>query len=122
MKKSGSQFDIRWFAIDGEINLCGHGSLGAGTDLIERYKFEEVTLNSDYGQVVISRKDGLSRLELPSWNGKPYVERSDAPIDLSALNQPVVDVFSTRDLVLVLDSEEAVRNFTPDFEQYKKNQ
>ncbi|MEC7940830.1 MAG: PhzF family phenazine biosynthesis protein [Pseudomonadota bacterium] len=120
VKKSGSQFDIRWFALDGEINLCGHGSLGAGTNLIERYKFEEVTLNSDYGQVVISRKDGLSRLELPSWNGKPYVEWSDVPIDLSALNQPVVDAFSTRDLVLVLDSEEAVRNFTPDFEQYKK--
>ena len=118
--KSGNAFDIRWFALDGEINLCGHGSLAAGTDLIERYKFEEVTLNSDYGQVVISSKDGLSRLELPSWNGKPYVQLSDAPMDLLALNQTVVDAFSTRDLVLVLDSEEAVRNFTPDFELYKK--
>ncbi len=118
--KSGNAFDIRWFALDGEINLCGHGSLAAGTDLSERYKFEEVTLNSDYGQVVISSKDGLSRLELPSWNGKPYVQLSDAPMDLLALNQTVVDAFSTRDLVLVLDSEEAVRNFTPDFELYKK--
>ena len=118
--KLGNAFDIRWFALDGEINLCGHGSLAAGTDLSERYKFEEVTLNSDYGQVVISSKDGLSRLELPSWNGKPYVQLSDAPMDLLALNQTVVDAFSTRDLVLVLDSEEAVRNFTPDFELYKK--
>lgn len=118
--KSGNAFDIRWFALDGEINLCGHGSLAAGTDLIERYKFEEVTLNSDYGQVVISSRDGLSRLELPCWNGKPYVQLSDAPMDLLALNQTVVDAFSTRDLVLVLDSEEAVRNFTPDFELYKK--
>ncbi|MCW0471101.1 hypothetical protein OH492_28990 [Vibrio chagasii] len=82
--------------------------------MIERYKFEEVTLNSDYGQVVISRRRFIS-IELPSWNGgKSYVEWSDAPIDSSDLNQPVVDVFSMY-LVLVLDSEEAVWNFTPDF-------
>lgn len=28
--KIDGQFHIRWFSLDGEINLCGHGSLGAG--------------------------------------------------------------------------------------------
>ncbi|MEZ8304517.1 PhzF family phenazine biosynthesis protein [Vibrio splendidus] len=118
--KSGNAFDIRWFALDGEINLCGHGSLAAGTSLIEKYKFNEVTLNSDYGQVMISRKEGLSQIELPSWKGKPYSQLHNVPIDLAALNQSVVEAFSTRDLVLILESEEAVKNFSPDFELYKK--
>ncbi|MFA0055654.1 PhzF family phenazine biosynthesis protein [Vibrio echinoideorum] len=120
--KSGNDFDIRWFGLDGEINLCGHGSLGAGTGLIEKYKFNEVTLNSDYGKVVISRKGNLSQIELPSWEGKPYSQLSGVPIDLAALNQSVIEVFSTRDLILVLDSEDAVKNFSPDFEQYEKLQ
>ncbi|WP_198676591.1 PhzF family phenazine biosynthesis protein [Aliidiomarina soli] len=110
------QFHIRWFALDGEINLCGHGSLGAGAAILSKYKLDDVVFFSKHGEVAISKKDSLHALVLPSWEGKPC----KAPIEISDLAVDVVDVFSTRDLVLVFPSVKAVVDFLPDDERLRK--
>ncbi|MBO2675965.1 PhzF family phenazine biosynthesis protein [Shewanella algae] len=108
--KVHGQFHIRWFAIDGEINLCGHGSLGAGAAIISKYKLDNVTFSSKYGDVSISKKNGLYTLVLPSWEGNSC----NVPTEIADLAVDTIDVFSTRDLVLVLPSIESVISFQPD--------
>ncbi|PSW16186.1 PhzF family phenazine biosynthesis protein [Photobacterium rosenbergii] len=112
--ESDSGFDIRWFSLEGEINLCGHGSLGAGAALISKYGLASVTLVSQYGQVVISKKNGRYKITLPGWRAQ------QTPIDKIDFKISARDVFSTRDLILVLESEDAVANFVPDFDQMNK--
>ncbi|MDN3697564.1 PhzF family phenazine biosynthesis protein [Vibrio cortegadensis] len=114
--QSGDSFYIRWFTLDGEINLCGHGSLGAGAALISKYQVREITLNSQYGQVVVSEKNGSYKIIMPMWLPK----NCSLPLDISGLISPPIETFSTRDLVLVLDSEDEVINFKPDFSQLEK--
>ena len=111
---SGAGFDIRWFSLEGEINLCGHGSLGAGASLISKYGSESVTLNSQHGQVVITETNDRYKIVLPSWNAQP--------VDMVkiGLNTPVVDAYSTRDVILVLESEAAVAHFVPDYDKISK--
>ncbi|MCG3863798.1 PhzF family phenazine biosynthesis protein [Photobacterium sp. Ph6] len=110
------QFYIRWFAMDGEINLCGHGSLGAGAAIISKYNLDSVLFSSKYGDVSIAKNNGIYTLELPSWKG----ETCSIPTEISDIAVDAIDVFSTRDLVLVLPSIESVRNFQPDDMRFKQ--
>ncbi|USD67866.1 PhzF family phenazine biosynthesis protein [Vibrio sp. SCSIO 43136] len=108
--KADGQFHIRWFALDGEINLCGHGSLGAGAAILSKYKLDCVIFNSKYGYVSIDKKGGAYTLELPSWKGETCI----VPPEIADLAVDAIDVFSTRDLIIVLPSIESVVNFKPD--------
>lgn len=65
--QSGSDYHIRWFSLEGEINLCGHGSLGAGAAIISNYHKNEVILQSQYGHVTVTELDGMYRIVMPSW-------------------------------------------------------
>lgn len=113
--KVDGQFHIRWFAFAGEINLCGHGSLGAGAAILSKYQLENVVFYSKYGEVVISQRNGLYTLVLPSWQGQSCA----APAEIADLTTDAIDIFSTRDLILVLPSIALVKNFQPDDERIK---
>lgn len=109
-------FHIRWFSLDGEINLCGHGSLGAGAAIISQYNLDEVVFSSKYGDVSIAKNNDVYTLVLPSWNGNACV----IPTEISDLADDAIEVFSTRDLVLVLPSIESVMSFQPDDVRFKQ--
>ena len=50
-KKSPYNYDVRWFAPDAEINLCGHGAAAAGIFLAGHQKQKEITLFYKGGQI-----------------------------------------------------------------------
>lgn len=111
--RSAAGFAIRWFSLESEINLCGHGSLGAGAALIGQHDLDSVTLSSRYGEVTITEQQGMYSLSLPAWGGVP----STLPPQLAALKASTLEVFRTRDLVVVVDSVAALEGFAPALEQ-----
>lgn len=102
---------IRWFSQTGEINLCGHGSLGAGAAIAEHWGDNVAQLRSKYGNLTVARFDQRYQIELPAWQAQ-YVELAELSVNLDASPQ---EVFTTRDLVVVVNSEEDVVNFVPDY-------
>ncbi|GLT16991.1 putative isomerase [Vibrio zhanjiangensis] len=109
-------FHIRWFALAGEINLCGHGSLAAGAVMLDRYFMTHITFHSQYGNVTISKEGNLYSLVLPSWSGN-FPAKNESGLRLPC---EFIDIFSTRDLVVVLPSVEAVISYTPNYEEISK--
>ncbi|RXJ74196.1 isomerase [Veronia nyctiphanis] len=109
VKQCDGKLYIRWFSLHSEINLCGHGSLGAGAVILSRCDFHEVTFDSQYGQVCIFRQADSFAITLPTWKAKP----SSLHRALADTVSDVVEVFHTRDLVLVLPSVDDVRQFSP---------
>ncbi|MEJ2764812.1 PhzF family phenazine biosynthesis protein [Photobacterium sp. MCCC 1A19761] len=130
----GSQYSVRWFSQQAEINLCGHGSLAAAAVLLEfgeqapgdagtatevdadadvepEAEANTVTLTSEHGTVIVRRDGPRYHMTLPGWqpNRLPDLKRY-----LKQISLPVVDSFATRDLVLVAESPDVVRQFTPD--------
>ncbi|TXY08052.1 PhzF family phenazine biosynthesis protein [Vibrio mimicus] len=81
-----------------------------------QYQLEKVVFNSKYGEVVISKRNNQYSLVLPSWEGKPCV----VPVEISDLANDAIDIFSTRDLVLVLPSVESVISFQSNDERLRK--
>lgn len=103
------QYHIRWFSRQQEINLCGHGTLAAAA-LLRHLKGEGCyQFCSPYGELKVTASLESLQIVLPQWPSCP----AELPPGLLAC-QPV-DYFQTRDLVLVLEHEQAVRQFQADF-------
>jgi PhzF family phenazine biosynthesis protein len=105
---------IRWFTPTTEEQLCGHATLAAAHVLFELYGVpgDVIEFASKLGRLSVARENG--RL----WLDFPVIEPSELGVTVDierALRTPVVDVLASMSLLVVLDSEAAVRACTPDF-------
>ncbi|QFI37789.1 PhzF family phenazine biosynthesis protein [Moritella marina ATCC 15381] len=111
-------YAIRWFAGDVEIDLCGHGSLAAAAAAaifeIQPEHALDVKLHSQHGIITVKKlADGYSMV-MPSWTAKLSLDLHTNDYGKLVGLDPI-DVFATRDLILVLEDEHQVRDFKPDF-------
>lgn len=90
--------------------------MGAGAAIISNYHKNEAILQSQYGHVTVTELDGMYRIVMPSWQAKPHV----IPLDISGFSNRPVDAFTTRDLVVVLESEDDVAHYKPNFDELIK--
>jgi len=112
--RNGGDFDLRWFTPEVEIDLCGHATL-ASAFVINNYvdpTIEAVRFNTLSGMLTVVKKGDLYEMDFPS--RKPE-EISVTPLMAEALGAPVLEAHISRDMLLVLESEEAVRSLRPDF-------
>lgn len=113
-------YAIRWFAGDVEIDLCGHGSLAAAAAIFEITPEHalEVELHSQHGIITVKKlADGYSMV-MPSWTAESSIDLHGNDYGKLVGLDPI-DVFTTRDLILVLEDEHQVRDFKPDFSVIK---
>ncbi|GIC77514.1 PhzF family phenazine biosynthesis protein [Moritella sp. F3] len=117
-------YAIRWFAGNVEIDLCGHGSLAAAAAIFEITPEHalDVKLHSQHGIITVKKlADGYSMV-MPSWTAEPSLDLDGNCYGDACgkrLGLDPIDVFATRDLILVLEDEDQVRNFKPDFSVIK---
>lgn len=113
--KADGFFDLRWFTPAVEIDLCGHATLASGHLIFELLNFagDSILFKSKSGDLYVHRKDGLLFLDFPS--RKP--ETCAMPQGLEdMLGVSPAHVACSRDLMAVLDDEEAVRTLAPDLD------
>lgn len=117
--KEGEKWHLRWFTPGGEIDLCGHATLGAAFVLLNFYEkeVEEVVFTTLSGDLIVTRRGDLFEMEFPAYDLKP-VEVTDAIEE--ALGVRPVSAYMARDLLCVIDDEQTVRKMTPDLEKIKQ--
>lgn len=118
---SGVDYDIRWFTPALEINLCGHATLASAYVLMEiiKAKKKKVVFSSKSGLLTVTRQKDRLDMDFPSW--KP--ERTDEypPALLASLGHPeIAAVYSNREYIVELLTEDAVKNCKPDFSLMKQ--
>ncbi|MDH0748598.1 PhzF family phenazine biosynthesis protein [Pseudomonas sp. GD03842] len=104
---------VRWFTPSHEVPLCGHATLAAAHVLLEKYgeASEAIAFTSRSGVLSVTRENGRLLLDFPSM---PPSELG-VTVDIErALNAAVVDVLGAGQLLVVLESEQAVRDCKPD--------
>ena len=121
-KNRETDYAIRWFTPEAEINLCGHATLASAYVLFNILNFErpEIHFRCKSGVLKVNREEDLIVMDFPSW--KP--ERTDDyPAELFAIlgNTEIVAVYKHRDLLVELMNEAAVKNCRPDFSLMKKH-
>ncbi|MGE5108635.1 MAG: PhzF family phenazine biosynthesis protein [Sphingobacteriales bacterium] len=121
-KEKGVDYDIRWFTPAVEVNLCGHATLASAYVVFDILKSKKRTVkfNSKSGVLTVQKKKDIMEMDFPSW--KP--ERlSEYPEELAAVlgNPEIAGVYKSRNVLVELNNEDAVKNCQPDFTLMKKH-
>ncbi|MCE1116522.1 MULTISPECIES: PhzF family phenazine biosynthesis protein [Pseudomonas] len=109
----GDGYRIRWFTPSTEVPLCGHATLASAYVLFEVYGEHKARLDfqSQSGPLSVSREGDRLWLDFPRIDSQPVVE----PLPVAeALGCEVLEVRQSKELFVVLPSEQAVRDCTPD--------
>jgi len=117
--REGEKWHLRWFTPGGEIDLCGHATLGTAFVLLNYYEkdAQQVVFTTLSGDLIVTRKGELYEMEFPAYELKK-VDVSAAIED--ALGASVKEAYIARDLLCVLDDEQTVRDLKPDPEKLKQ--
>ena len=117
--REGEKWHLRWFTPGGEIDLCGHATLGTAFVLLNYYETEarQVVFTTLSGDLIVARKGELYEMEFPAYDLK-RVDVTAAMED--ALGASVKEAYLARDLLCVVDDEQTVRELVPDLEKIKQ--
>jgi PhzF family phenazine biosynthesis protein len=109
-------FDIRWFTPTTEVALCGHATLASAFVLFSCQDWAEKEIRfhtRKSGQLVVGKRNGLLEMDFPSRPVHSMVPPAGLKEALGV--SPMAILGSAEDLLMVVDSERAVRELKPDF-------
>jgi PhzF family phenazine biosynthesis protein len=112
LKKNGC-YDLRWFTPETEIDLCGHATLAGAFVLMNCVEpgLETVDFMTLSGKLTVRRDGDTYFLDFPSRPPSPC----PTPNALEeALGTRVLETYLARDMLALLENEEAVRDLKPD--------
>lgn len=117
---NNNNYNVRWFAPDAEIQLCGHGALAAVSFL-----FQQLSLKNEDQEIVLHAKGR----QLSGWkiSENEYAIKLEGILSKKikeipeileeALGQKIIEYRSSDNKnIVVLENEEAVANMKPDFD------
>ena len=117
--KEADGYRLRWFTPGGEIDLCGHATLGTSYVLFNYYEPEadSITFHTLSGDLYIRRDTDRIVMDFPAYrlNEVPVTKQM-----ADAMGAEPCQAFMDRDLLLVYDDEDTVRGLAPDFEAAEK--
>lgn len=116
--KNGDFYKLRWFTPGGEIDLCGHATLGTAHVIMNYYEkdLKEVSFETMSGILTVKRKGELYEMDFPTYDLKPVKITKDI---VEALGVVPKEAYMGRDMLCVFDREETVRKINPDLEKLK---
>lgn len=116
--KEEEKYHIRWFTPAYEIDLCGHATLASAfviDNYIEPHK-EIINFKSQSGDLKVSCRDGFYTLNFPSRPPQKIEKFKEAE---EALGIEIKELYSSRDLMAVVENEDIIKNLTPNFDKIK---
>ena len=112
--KQNDYYDLRWFTPTLEVELCGHATMASAHVL-----FDETEKNADKidfktlsGIVTVTRENGLLYLDFPA---RPVKICPEYETFEKAFSVKPAAFYKAVDFLLLVDSEDALRNINPDF-------
>lgn len=116
--KGSNKYFLRWFTPGGEIDFCGHATLACAFVILNYYelKCDRVTFETKRGELAVDRMGDHLTMDFPAYS----LKATDVTKEMeSAVGASVTEAYIDRDLLLVLESEEAVRSLKPDLEKLR---
>ena len=110
----GDDYDLRWFAPEVEIDLCGHATLASAFILFTELgrKANTVRFHTESGQLVVTRHGDILTLDFPSRPPKPCTIPEKL---IPGLGRKPIDVLKARDYFALYESADDIRSLKPDF-------
>ena len=113
--KENDGYRLRWFTPAGEIDFCGHATMGTSFVLLNYYLPEanEITFYTQVGKLTVFRRGDTIELDFPTYQCHPI---EITVLMKEAIGTEILEAYRDRDLLFVLRDEDAVKNLTPNQE------
>lgn len=114
-----SSIELRWFTPAVEVDLCGHATLATAYTFKEHldYEEDEISFKTKSGILKVVYGGDMMSMIFPRRPAVPYQGEKEVA---AALRANPAEVFKSRDLMAVFNSEEEVRSIDPDFDKVRK--
>lgn len=111
--KEPEGYHLRWFTPGNEVELCGHATLASSFVILNFVEPESssVSFNTMSGVLTVKRKGDLYEMDFPTYELKEIPVTDDMEKAFGV--RPIKAVLGL-DLVCVFETEEQVREMTPD--------
>lgn len=116
--KEKNFYRLRWFTPAVEVDFCGHATLATAFVILTQLekdlpvvKFETLS-----GRFTVERKGKLFEMNFPAYKPKK-IPVSDAMQD--AIGAKILEAYVARDLLMILETAEAVENLQPNLDALK---
>lgn len=112
-----SGYDLRWFTPNMEVDLCGHATLASAFVVFEflQPQADCVRFASASGELIVN-KDEQGRLAM-DFPATPADSLACTPLIEQALGMRPQEVYLSRDLLAVFETEQQVRSLQPDMDK-----
>ncbi|MCW3464131.1 PhzF family phenazine biosynthesis protein [Chitinophaga nivalis] len=110
--KTATDFELRWFTPEIEMDLCGHATLATAHVLFHHIGVpgNNITFSSNSGVLPVSKKGAILTLDFPSRPPEPATLPS---VFLEGLGVTPTAVFKSRDYVVLYEHESIIRQLQP---------
>ena len=109
----GDDFELRWFAPEVEIDLCGHATLASAFILFSELgrSSQAVRFHTKSGVLTVTRDKDLLTLDFPA---RPPAVAAIPEALIRALEKKPVEILKARDYFVLYANAEDVRSLRPD--------
>lgn len=111
-------YDLRWFTPEREVDLCGHATLGASYVISNFVELDakKIEFHSNSGVLTVNCTGNRFMMDFPVRIPEPVAPPEHLPEILGVCPEKT---YLSRDLFVVLESEEQVRTLNPDLTAMK---
>lgn len=111
--KEGEGYHLRWFTPGGEIDLCGHATLGTAYVLFRFFEKDanSITFQTLSGALTVLKKGDLLEMDFPAYDLKQVPV---TPAMEDAFGVKITEAWMGRDLLCVTEDADAVPTLAPD--------
>ncbi len=119
VKNPDNSYKLRWFTPGGEIDFCGHATLGTSFVLFNFYEknANKITFRTKSGDFFAKKNGDFIEIDFPAYK---FTEIPVSEKMTEAFGKKPSKAFYDRDLLLVYDDEDFIRNVSPDLEKVKQ--
>jgi PhzF family phenazine biosynthesis protein len=111
-------YRLRRFTPGGEIDFCGHATLGASFVILNYYERgkSEVTFVTQFGKLTVKRQGDVYEMDFPAYS----LQRTNVTDQMEgALGVRPLEAYIDRDLLVVLPDAASVEGLDPDQDKMK---
>lgn len=111
--KEKDGYRLRWFTPGGEIDFCGHATLATAYVLFYFYQKEAAAIHfyTQVGTLTVQKKGDLYEMDFPAYQCHPI---SVTDTMEKAIGTRPMEAYLDRDLLLVLEDTDTIKNLQPD--------
>ncbi|MBQ6757705.1 MAG: PhzF family phenazine biosynthesis isomerase [Selenomonadaceae bacterium] len=117
--KEDDFYRLRWFTPSAEVDFCGHATLATAFVILTQLEqdLSAVEFQTLSGKFTVVRKGKLFEMNFPAYEPKkiPVTDEMQA-----AVGAKILEAYLARDLLMILDSAEAVETLAPDLNKLSK--